>query len=135
MIEVADTVGSNSYSLLYTYDDCGNLASATDRNGNRTDYSHDCFGNLTQREEPQLNAQTPRYTTSWTYDSRNNPSVAPLSWSLTHYVIASFASERSARDLRAGARGRWSTYPISDRGRNPALDLVGALSSRPLPFA
>jgi RHS repeat-associated protein len=73
VIEVEDTVGANTYTVSYTYDDCGNRESVTDRSGNRTDFAYDCFGNITQREEPQINAQTPRYTTTWTYDSKNNP--------------------------------------------------------------
>jgi RHS repeat-associated protein len=72
-IQQDDPVGGTTYHIYFTYDDCGNQDSVTDRNGNRTDYSYDCFGNVTQREESQINAQTPRYTTTWTYDSKNNP--------------------------------------------------------------
>ena len=75
LTQIADVVGSNTYTLAYTYDTCGNRSSATDRNGNRTDYTYDtaCKGNLLELQEPQLNPQTPRFTTDWTYDTKNNP--------------------------------------------------------------
>jgi hypothetical protein len=61
----ADPVGASTYHLYYTYDTCGNRSSVTDRNGNRSDFTYDtaCKGNLLQRQEPQLNPQTPRFTT------------------------------------------------------------------------
>ena len=74
-IQQDDPVGGTTYHLYFTYDGCGNQQSVTDRSGNRTDFSYDCFGNLTQRVDPQINPQTPRYTTSWTYDGRNNPNL------------------------------------------------------------
>ena len=75
LTQVADTVGANTYTVAYTYDDCGNRSSVTDRNGNRTDYTYDtsCRGNLLTLEEPELDAFTDRFTTTWTYDSKNNP--------------------------------------------------------------
>jgi RHS repeat-associated protein len=74
LIEVADTVGANTYTVSSTYDDCGNRDSVTDRNGNRTDFTFDtaCKGNLLEREEPQLDPYTARFTTDWSYDSKNN---------------------------------------------------------------
>lgn len=74
---VQDTVGANTYTLAYTYDDCGNRSSVTDRNGNRSDFTYDttCKGNLLELKEPQLNPETPRFTTSWTYDAKNNPTL------------------------------------------------------------
>jgi len=77
LISVQDTVGANSYTSSYTYDDCGNRSSATDRNGNRTDFTFDtgCLGNLLTVQEPQLNPQTPRFATTWTYDAKHNPTL------------------------------------------------------------
>jgi len=74
-IQQDDPVGATTYHIYSTYDDCGNRSSVTDRNGNRTDFTFDtaCKGNLAQRQEPQLNPQTPRFTTTWTYDTKNNP--------------------------------------------------------------
>jgi RHS repeat-associated protein len=76
-IQQDDPVGASTYHLYYTYDNCGNRASVTDRNGNRSDFTYDtaCKGNLLQRQEPQLNPQTPRFTTTWTYDTKNNPTL------------------------------------------------------------
>lgn len=72
LIEQRNTVGAATYTLLFTYDDRGNLTSATDRNGNRTDYTYDARGNVLTRTDPQLDPQTPRYTTTYEYDAKNN---------------------------------------------------------------
>jgi RHS repeat-associated protein len=74
LISAQDVVGANTYTASFTYDDCGDRSSSTDRNGNRTDYTYDtgCKGNLLTLQEPQLNPQTPRFTTAWTYDAKNN---------------------------------------------------------------
>ena len=74
VIQQDDPVGGTTYHQYFTYDDCGNQSSVTDRNGNRTDFTYDtaCKGNLLEREEAELNPQTARFTTDWTYDSKNN---------------------------------------------------------------
>ena len=69
----SDTVGSNNYALQYFYEDAySNLTGAIDRNGNRTDYTYDNFGNLLTKTDPQVNPQTPRYVTTYVYDAKNN---------------------------------------------------------------
>ena len=49
-----------------------NCFSATDRNGKTTDFSYDPRGNVLTKTDPQLDAQTPRYLTQFTYDAKNN---------------------------------------------------------------
>ncbi|MGH2356778.1 MAG: LamG-like jellyroll fold domain-containing protein, partial [Candidatus Limnocylindria bacterium] len=74
-IQQDDPVGGTTYHQYFTYDSCGNRSSVTDRGGNRSDFTFDtgCQGNLLELKEPQLNPQTPRFTTTWTYDAKNNP--------------------------------------------------------------
>ena len=74
VIQQDDPVGGTTYHQYFTYDDCGNQNSVTDRNGNRTDFTFDteCQGNLLEREEAQLDPYTDRFTTNWEYDSKNN---------------------------------------------------------------
>jgi len=71
-ISQVDMVGANTYTASYSYDGVGLQASVTDRRGNRTDFTHDSRGNLTQRREAQLDPQTPRFTTLDQYDAKNN---------------------------------------------------------------
>jgi RHS repeat-associated protein len=72
LLSVADTVGSNSYTLQYSYDTSGNRTDAIDREGNRTDYTYDTAGNLLTKTDPQLDPYTTRTVTTYTYDSKHN---------------------------------------------------------------
>ena len=72
IISQVDVVGANTYTASYSYDGYGNRSSVTDRRGNRTDFTHDSRGNLTERREAQLDPQTPRFTTLYQYDAKNN---------------------------------------------------------------
>jgi RHS repeat-associated protein len=76
-LTVADVIGGTTYTTTFTYDDCGNRSNVTDRRGNRTDYTYDtaCAGNLETLQEAQLDPYTARFETSWTYDSKNNPTL------------------------------------------------------------
>ena len=73
LVGTSDTVGASTYTTAFTYDDCGNRSSATDRNGHRTDFGYDtgCKGNLLTRQEPQLSPGV-RFTTTYAYDAKNN---------------------------------------------------------------
>ncbi|TMC51661.1 MAG: RHS repeat protein, partial [Chloroflexi bacterium] len=67
-----DTVGGNSYSLQYFYEDAGqNLTGVVDRNGNRTDYTYDDRGNVLTKTDPQV-PPAPRYVTQYQYDTKSN---------------------------------------------------------------
>lgn len=70
--DIADTFGGVTYHLAYTYDDCGSVASVTDRRGHTTDYTFDddCTGNLLTLEQPEIDST--RYTTTFEYDAKNN---------------------------------------------------------------
>jgi RHS repeat-associated protein len=74
LLEQEDTVGGTAYSLVYTYDGCGNRSSVTDREGNRTDYTYDagCQGNLVELEEAQIDPLVARFTTAYDHDAKNN---------------------------------------------------------------
>jgi len=77
LLTVSDTLSSTTYTKTFTYDDCGNVDSVTDRNGNTTNYSFDtdCNGDLLTLDEPAIDGSTPRFETTWTYDSKNNPTL------------------------------------------------------------
>src|SRR5439155_19312074 len=67
-----DVVGSNTYTIQYFYGDAfSNLTATVDRNGNRTDYTYDNFGNVLTKTEPQV-PPAPRYVTTYVYDAKNN---------------------------------------------------------------
>jgi RHS repeat-associated protein len=129
-IQQDDPVGGTTYHQYFTYDDCGNRSSVTDRNGNRTDLTYDtaCKGNLLERQEPQLNPQTPRFTTDWTYDSKNNPTqqtdakgfVSTSTYDATTNVQL---SATSPIDASTSATTKWIYGDTSNPGR--ATRVVG----------
>lgn len=68
----SDTINLISYVLEYRYEDAySNLTATIDRNGNRTDYTYDNFGNVLTKTDPQV-PPAPRYLTTYVYDSKNN---------------------------------------------------------------
>lgn len=74
VVERSNLVGAQTLRELYEYDGCGNTSAVIDRGGNRADYAYDagCRGNLLTLTAPQLDPQTPRYTTTFEYDGKNN---------------------------------------------------------------
>jgi RHS repeat-associated protein len=123
LVEVEDTVGANTYTVAYTYDDCGNRSSVIDRNGNRTDYTYDtaCKGNLLTIEEPELDPYTARFTTTWTYDSKSNPtqktdakgSVSTWTYDATTNVVL---SATAPIDASTSATTKWIYGDTSNPG-------------------
>ena len=75
LLSQSDVVSGVARTLQYGYDDAGNRNVVIDRDGNRTDFVYDAFGNVHTKTDPQINPQTPRYVTTFTYDSRNNLTV------------------------------------------------------------
>jgi RHS repeat-associated protein len=59
-------------SKEYEYDEAGNLASVTDENGNRTDFTYDAANRIVRIEEPAARAGLARPTTEYSYDSMGN---------------------------------------------------------------
>lgn len=54
--EQRNTIGGTTYTLRFTYDDRGNMSSATDRTGSRTDYTYDARGDVLTGVEPAVSS-------------------------------------------------------------------------------
>jgi RHS repeat-associated protein len=72
LVSQTDVVGSGTYTISYTYDAAGNIASVTDRRGSRTDFTYDPRGNLLSKTDPSPDGAAPRPLTRFAYDTRNN---------------------------------------------------------------
>lgn len=122
--DVADTLGATTYHLQYAFDDCGNVSSVTDRRGNATTLTYDtgCKGNLLTLEEPQLDPYTARFTTTWTYDSKNNPTLRTDAKSFTTAWTYDGTSNMRVSETRQidGSTNAVTKWSYGDSA-NPAL--------------
>jgi RHS repeat-associated protein len=99
LVRQTDRLG---HSVSYTYDDQNNRTTITDKNGKTTTYyySGDGLGNVTGKMGPAPFY----YTTSITYDSRNNPlSRRDEAGGLTQFSYDSNGNLLTTTDARSGA--------------------------------
>ncbi|MGH2378139.1 MAG: DUF6531 domain-containing protein [Candidatus Limnocylindria bacterium] len=72
VLSQTDVVGTDTYTVSYTYDAAGNRTSVTDREGNTTDLTYDARGNVLSKTDPSPDGVAPRPVTTFEYDLENN---------------------------------------------------------------
>ena len=94
--------------ILRTYDDCGNMTSETDPEGNITRFTYDCAGNLASRQDPNGNVW------NFTYDDAGNlRSAADPLGNRTVYEYDDAGKLVRTED----PRGNETSYSYDERGR------------------